>query len=101
MIEIFDEVKRDLGVNFNNTDVQVLQTIIDKVVANALFISNRSKNDIELLKPEIEECVKTIYLQRGTEDVSSQSQSGLSSNFKNAIETMRNDIILNGKRIVK
>lgn len=101
MNEIFNEVKRDLGVNFKNTDVQVLQTIIDKVVANALFISNRSKNDIELLKPEIEECVKTIYLQRGTEDVSSQSQSGLSSNFKNAIETMRNDIILNGKRIVK
>lgn len=101
MIEIFDEVKRDLGVNFNNADVQVLQTIIDKVVANALFISNRSKNDIELLKPEIEECVKTIYLQRGTEDVSSQSQSGLSSTYKNAIETMRNDIILNGKRIVK
>jgi len=101
MNEIFNEVKRDLGVNFKNTDVQVLQTIIDKVVANALFISNRSKNDIELLKPEIEECVKTIYLQRGTEDVSSQSQSGLNSNFKNAIETMRNDIILNGKRIVK
>lgn len=101
MIEIFDEVKRDLGVNFNNADVQVLQTIIDKVVANALFISNRSKNDIELLKPEIEECVKTIYLQRGTEDVSSQSQSRLSSTYKNAIETMRNDIILNGKRIVK
>ena len=103
MNEIFEEVKRDLSVNFNANEVQVLQRIIDKVIANALFISNRSNNEdnIELLKPEIEECVKTIYLQRGTEDVLNQSQSGLSNTFKNAMETLRNDIILNGKRIIK
>lgn len=101
--DILNEIKLDLGVNYKTDDSQVLSDILNKVCTNALFISNRSesKENIELLKYEIEECVKTLYLQRGTEDVETQNQSGLSQTFKKAIDEMRNNIVLNGKRKVK
>ena len=96
---MIEEIIAELGDNYNTSDSEVLETILDEVTTNALFISNRS--DYKDLTREIKECVKTIYLQRGAEDTKSLSQSGISSTYKDAFEELRNNIIKNGKRVVK
>lgn len=96
---MLDEIINELGSNYNTNDEEVLEQILNRITTNALFISNG--NSEENLREEIIECVKSIYLQRGSEDVLSQSQSGLSNQFKDAIAEMRNNIIKNGKRKIK
>lgn len=100
---MLNEIIRDLGDNYNTADSKVLDNILDEATTNALFISNRTHTleNIKLLSNEIKNYVKTVYLQRGTEDVQSQSQSGLNSTYQNAYEKMRKDIISNGKRKIK
>lgn len=95
----------DLGSNYRTEDADVLTDIYNEVVDNALRFSNRQfKTDrdaqIEILASDIRRCVKTIYLQRGAEDVSSQTQSGLASTYDDAMEKMRNDIYKGNKRIL-
>jgi len=96
---MIDEIIAELGENYNTADEEVLESILNEVTTNALFISNRS--EYKPLSREIKECVKTIYLQRGVEDTKSLSRSGISSTYKDAFEQLRNDIIRNGKRVVK
>ena len=100
---MLNEIIRDLGDNYNDTDKKVLEDILDEATTNALFISNRVRNleNIKLLSSEIKKYVKTVYLQRGVEDVQGQSQSGLSSTYINAYEEMRKNIVSNGKRKTK
>ena len=95
---MLEEIKRELGANYQETNDKVLVDIIKDVTSNALSISN---NNVDKLKPEIKSCVKAIYLQRGAESVSSLSESGISSNYVDAYEKLRNDIIKNGKRLWK
>ena len=97
---MLNEIINELGDNYNSSDTSVLETILDEVTANALTISNREENTInkELLKCEIKSCVKGIYLQRGAEGLNSLSERGLSSNFNDCMDKLRNDIIKNGKR---
>ena len=95
-----DEIISELGDNYNSADRSVLETILEEVTANALTISNLNddvKNQL-YLKQEIKSCVKGIYLQRGAESLNSLSERGISSNFKDSMEKLRNDIIRNGKR---
>lgn len=96
---MLEEIKNNLAENYRNDD-NVLQQIIDDVTADALSISNRAITDTDLLRPEIKKCVISIYLQRGSEDSSSKSESGVSSTYIDAIEKLRNDIIKNGKRVI-
>lgn len=96
---MLEEIIAELGENYNTADEEVLEKILDEATTNALFISNRSNS--EELTREIKECVKTIYLQRGAEDTKSLSRNGISSTYKDAFEKLRNDIIKNGKRVVK
>lgn len=97
------EIIMDLGANYNTEDTKVLEDILDEATTSALFISNRVRNleNIKLLSSEIKKYVKTVYLQRGVEDVQTQSQSGTSSTYINAYEEMRKNIISNGKRKTK
>lgn len=99
---ILNELINDLGENYKNSDYSVLEKILNDVIVNAFMISNRKQtsDNLSLLSLEICSCVKTIYLQRGTEDVKSSSQSGISSTYKNAMETLRKDIICNRKRVI-
>lgn len=92
---------KDLAENFRG-DEEVLENLINDITAQALFISNRKNDDFNknILKTEIINCVKSLYLQRGAEDVSSRSESGVSSTYSDAIEKLRNDIIKNGKRVL-
>lgn len=95
------EIILDLADNYRG-DEEVLENLIELITAEALQISNRQDNDFNrnILKYEIVDCVKRVYLQRGQEDTSSVSESGISSNFTDAMEKLRNDIVRNGKRIL-
>lgn len=99
---VLEEIKEDLANNFILGDENILQNFIDEATTNALSISNRINNEIniELLKSEIKQYVKTKYLQRGTEDTNSLNESGRNSNFKNAYDELRENIIKNGKRVL-
>lgn len=100
---MLNEIIAELGDNYNTSDSTVLEQIIDDTTSNALFISNRSDTVLnrDLLKPEIKQSVITQYLRRGTEDTTSLSESGKSSSFVNYIEQLENNIVKNGKRVVK
>lgn len=102
--DLLEEIIADLADNYRN-DEDVLSSLLDDVINDALSISNRKfKSDKEsqilILKSNIKKATKAIYLQRGTEDVSSSSESGISNTYDKVIETMTLDIIRQGKRIL-
>lgn len=100
-VMLLNSLIRDLADNYINTDREVLKGLLEETIANAFFISNRQKTEdnLTMLSFEIKNCVKSLYLQRGTEDVKNLSESGRSSTFKSPIDEMRNSIIRNGKRV--
>lgn len=103
----------DLGANYAQDD-DVLGALIDDVIINALSITNRRgrvltdgeideeklSSQLAYIAPEVKKCVKTVYLQRGAEDVGSQSLSGINSSYDDAMATLRRDLILNAKRVL-
>ena len=100
---ILKEIIRDLADNYRN-DIEVLDNLLDDVINDALFMSNRINRgnlDKQLitLKSNIKKAVKAIYLQRGVEGVVSDSQSGLNNNYDDVMETMKKDIIKQNKRL--
>lgn len=102
---IKNEIIADLGALYTVSDATVLSNILDDVITDALYVSNRryksdNDNQLTILKSNIKKAVKTIYLQRGTEDVSQETQSGLNKTYDVAIETMKRDIIRENKRIL-
>ena len=102
---ILNEIISDLGINFVDTDKNVLSNILNDVIEDALYIANRKHktdkdNQIALLKSNIKKAVKAIYLQRGTEDVKSNTESGINNTYDNAIDTMQQDIVKQGKRLI-
>ena len=108
--ELINEVINDLGANYNINDGEVIASIIDDVIEDALLMSNRSARatsgvakdaQIIILASNIKKAVKTIYLQRGIEDVKSNSQSGLSNTYDDAMETMLRDLVRQNKRIMR
>ena len=100
---ILAEIIADLGENYSVSDSTVLASLLDDCIVDALNLSNRTNtnNNLSLLKSNIKKAVKTIYLQRGVEDVYSNSQSGLSNTYSKAIDDMLQDIIKQNKRVLK
>lgn len=97
---MLDKIINDLGANYNESDYEVLEDIIDEVSSIASNISNREEND-EKLYPYIKKAVKAMYLSRGAEGIKSQSESGVSDTYEDIVEVLRNDIIKNGLRRLK
>ncbi|MBR0471707.1 MAG: hypothetical protein IJI98_03295 [Methanosphaera sp.] len=102
---IQNEIIAELGDMYDATDSAVLYDILDDVITDALYVSNRqyksNRNDqLTILKSNIKKATKTIYLQRGTEDVTSETQSGISKTYDIAMETMKQDIIRQNKRLL-
>ena len=97
---LLKSIQDDLANNYNSKDISVLKTLLDDVIANALFYSKRKETDdnLKLLSLEIKECVKKIYLRRGAEETSSLSESGKNSVYIDAIAELRSNILKNGKR---
>lgn len=98
---LLDSLIKDLADNYVNTDREVLKGLLEETIANAFFVSNRQKTEdnLTMLSFEIKNCVKSLYLQRGTEDVRNLSESGRNSTFKSPVDEMRDAIIRNGKRV--
>lgn len=101
---LLESIKTDLNANYRNDD-EVLNDLFEEVLNDALFISNRKslyesneEEQITILASNVRKCVKSIYLQRGVEDVTSQTLSGISNTYDDAIERMKSDIIKQGKR---
>ena len=107
--ELCEAIERDLGVNYNSEDGNVLRDLVEDVIEDALLLSNRDRiavgeareEQIRILQSNIKKAVKTIYLQRGIEDVKSNSQSGLSNTYDDVMDTMLRDIVRQNKRILK
>lgn len=102
--DLLKEIIDDLADNYRN-DEDVLLSLLDDVINDALSMSNRKfkpdkETQILLLKSNIKKATKSIYLLRGTEDVVSSSNSGTSNTYENVMETMLNDILKQGKRIL-
>lgn len=99
-LKLLNNIKNDLADNYYDSDDTVLKELLDETIANAFFISNRkeTRDNLKLLLFEIKNCVKSLYLLRGTEDVKSLSESGKSSSYKTPIDEMRDAIIKSGKR---
>ena len=71
---MLEEIKSELGAYYSDEDSKVLENIIDEVSANALSLSNQETTDDLVL--EIKQCVKSIYLRRGTEHDKSLNANG-------------------------
>ncbi|MCI8641148.1 MAG: hypothetical protein HFJ59_04690 [Clostridia bacterium] len=97
-IEDIDKIIADLGANYRE-DKEVLEEILEEVSSIAFDISN-NKNK-EKLFPYIKRAVKAEYIQRGSEGLLSLNESGVSSQFEDIIDKMRNNIIKNGLRRLK
>lgn len=97
---MLDRIKRDLADNYDESDKQVLQDLIDEVTTTALSISNRrdTHSNRTILNLEIASAVKALYLMRGGEGLNSLNDGGKSSTFNDVMEKLRNDIIKNNKR---
>lgn len=97
---MLNDIKKDLADNFRDGDEAILKKIIDEVTTDALSISNRQETDenIEILSVYIKQCVKELYLQRGSEGSTSFSDSGKSTSFQDPLEKMRVNIVKSGKR---
>lgn len=95
-----DKVVADLGSNYRKEDREVLEEAIDEVSLIASDISNRKSTDTKLF-PYVKKAVKAMYLARGAEGLKSRGEGSLSSSFEDIIETLRNDLIKNGLRVMK
>lgn len=94
-----DKIIDDLGANYREEDKQVLEEILEEVNSIAFDIS-KNKNK-EQLFPYIKRAVKAEYIARGAEGLSSLNESGVSSQFEDIIDKMRNNIIKSGLRRIK
>lgn len=95
--KILADIEAELGANFNSSDEAVLNSIYNDIVTIAIQTSNTSINDSSLI-PHIKKAVKSEYLSRGAEGLSSRNEGSISSSYKDITETLRADIIRSGLR---
>lgn len=94
---MFNKIKSNLGENYIEDTDDVLQDIIEDMTSIACDISNRQATD-EKLFPYIKKAVRSEYLARGAEGLTSRSEGSISSSYEDIIEKMRDNIIKNGLR---
>ena len=106
--EVLQKIIAILGDNYKTTDSAVLESLLDQVITQASYISNRDidlesqeDDNFKLLTPEIINATVIAYETRGVESVKSQSELGQSNTFVDYTEKLRNDIIKNGKRVIR
>lgn len=95
-----DKIIKDLGANFSSNDRYVLEEILEEISSIASDISNRKKDD-EKLFPYIKKAVKSEYLARGAEGLTSRGEGSMSSSFEDIMDKLRNNIIKSGLRRIK
>lgn len=92
-----NEIIAELGANYNVSDSGVLDTIINDMTTIASQNANLPTYD-ERLRPYIKKAVKSAYLSRGAEGLSSRSEGSISSSYLEITEVLRQDLIKGGLR---
>ena len=87
-----EKIIADLGVNYKASDDGVLVELIANISDLAKEVTNR--NSIDDLEFEIKETVKSLYLQRGSEDVVTLNESGRTSTYLDTIKKFKRDLTL-------
>lgn len=109
-----NQILTDLGANYHSEDDTYITGLLDMVITDALYLSNRYhltmvsgvQDDgrlsvqLDVLGSNVAKAVKTIYLQRGTEDVKSGSINGMNGSYADAVEDMRKDVVRQNKRLM-
>ena len=96
---MLEEIKRQLGANYRQSDEQLLLELIQKYTAVALNISNR--NSEQGLEMYIADAVISHYIRLGNEGLNSSNEASISYVYVDIQNKMRNDIVKNGMRLIK
>jgi len=91
----------DLGANYNSDDEAVLTELLTEVTNIASHISNQDASTNDAFNPYIMRAVKSMYLSRGAEGLSSRNEGSISNSFQDVEAKLRDDIIKNGLRRIK
>lgn len=97
-MENIDKIIADLGANYKE-DKKVLNEILEETYSIAFNISNNK--DAEQLFPYVKKAVKSIYLARGYEGITSRTEGSITSSYEDIMDKLRNDIIKSGLRRIK
>ncbi len=92
-----EEIITELGANYNESDSNVLDTIITDITTIATEVTRLESSD-ERLTPYIKKSVKAEYLARGAEGLNSRSEGSISASYRDITDTLRNDLIRGGLR---
>lgn len=100
--ELVKQAKVKLGPIFRLGDEEVLKSIGDTVIEEALDCSHRAetKENLMTLKAIIIESIIIAYQNRGSESLKSQSELGQSNSFVDWMEYLQTNIIQKGKRLL-
>lgn len=107
--ELLQNIISRLGVNYQEEYNSILRELLDEKINLASNISNReidvtnktkADENLKLLSPEITQATIIGYQERGVEYTRSQSELGQSNSFIDVDETLRTNIIKNGKRVI-
>lgn len=100
--ELVDLAKSQLGAIYKEGDEQVISSISDTVIDEALSCSHREENEENLkeLKAIIVQAIVIAYQNRGSEGLKSQSELGKSNSFVDWMEYLQTNIIQKGKRFL-
>jgi len=94
---MLEQIKRQLGDNYDVADNQVLVDLVNEITYSALSFTNRTTSD-DVINNAIKRCVIAKYLQRGGEGTVSTNEMGKSDSFYDPIERMQKELIMEGKR---
>ena len=94
---MLEQIKRQLGDNYDVADNQVLVDLVNEITYSALSFTNRTTSD-DVINNAIKRCVIAKYLQRGGEGSTSTNELGKNASFYDPIERMQKELIMEGKR---
>ena len=89
---MLEDIKKDLGVNYHESDDTLLTNYIERYKKIASNASNRTIND-ELINPYVYDAVKSAFLRRGDEGTTGASEGGLSSSYLDIEEKLHRDCL--------
>jgi hypothetical protein len=99
VFNLLQEIILNLGCNFKNGDEDILNSILESVIAQAKIITNRTEVETTC-HFEILDATKALYLLRGTEDTTKLNTPDRNMDFTDVMSKLRDSLVKNGKRLV-
>lgn len=91
-MDIIEMLKKDLDINYHDTDDEIVTMLTEHYLQIASDASNRKITDEKLI-PYVFKAVKSAYLRRGDEGSTSSNEGGLSSSYIDIEEKLRKDVL--------